>query len=660
MLAKLSWLINRLRCMSLPEISHRVTVLIHNALEKRGLLRAKPGEPCVSTASKVWAQADVSKPDELAVAAQKLLNGTLDVFALKDYALGEIPDWNKDPKTGRQAPLDFGKTLNYRDENIVGDIKYLWEPSRHLQLVTLARRYAFSGDINCLQSLRAQLDSWFLQCPYMLGAQWTSSLELGIRLLNWSIVWQLVGGENSKLFIGDDGLSFRSRWLSSIYEHVHFIQTHYSRFTSANNHLIGEASGVYVAVVTWPYWPEFSQWGVKAKSILEEEAQRQNHSDGVNKEQAVSYQQFVLDFLLLPYLAARANGQEFSAAYLNCVEAMMSYLASLIDVAGNIPMIGDADDGYAIKGAYGDGFCPYRSLLATGAVLFDRTDFKLKSKEFDDKSMLLLGEAGRLIYDRLDNVGQVLPLQTSFNEGGYYLIGNMLDSAKEVRLLIDAGPLGYGGIAAHGHADALSVYLSVAGREILVDPGTYAYHTEKKWRDYFRGTSAHNTIRIDGQDQSQIGGNFMWLAKAESKLEELENTVDTICLLASHNGYLRLPNPVSHQREVILDKNTGVYELCDRINFSSQHEIEQLWHFAEACDVQLLEGNVIRVSHGPVTVTMELDPKLHLLKYVGDTDRPLGWVSRSFDNKVASSTVCGSIIASSNTMLTTRITIDIQ
>jgi hypothetical protein len=103
-----------------------------------------------------------------------------------------------------------------------------------------------------------------------------------------------------------------------------------------------------------------------------------------------------------------------------------------------------------------------------------------------------------------------------------------------------------------------------------------------------------------------------------------------------------------------------VYELCDRINFSSQHEIEQLWHFAEACDVQLLEGNVIRVSHGPVTVTMELDPKLHLLKYVGDTDRPLGWVSRSFDNKVASSTVCGSIIASSNTMLTTRITIDIQ
>ncbi len=86
----------------------------------------------------------------------------------------------------------------------------------------------------------------------------------------------------------------------------------------------------------------------------------------------------------------------------------------------------------------------------------------------------------------------------------------------EIRLVVDAGPLGYRSIAAHGHADALSFTLSVGGLEFLVDPGTYAYHTQGAWRQYFRGTAAHNTVRVDGQDQSESGGNFMWLRKARA------------------------------------------------------------------------------------------------------------------------------------------------
>ena len=162
-------------------------------------------------------------------------------------------------------------------------------------------------------------------------------------------MWQLLGGAESEIFAGEQGQEFRDRWLSSIYQHVHFICNYYSGFSSANNHLIGEASGVFVASRTWPYWQEFVGWGSEAKVILEREARSQNFSDGVNKEQAISYQQFVLDFLLLPLLCERAKSQEFSEGYLKTIESMLEYLASVIDVGGNVPMFGDADDGYVVS-----------------------------------------------------------------------------------------------------------------------------------------------------------------------------------------------------------------------------------------------------------------------------------------------------------------------
>ena len=77
-----------------------------------------------------------------------------------------------------------------------------------------------------------------------------------------------------------------------------------------------------------------------------------------------------------------------------------------------------------------------------------------------------------------------------------------------VRLLMDFGPLGFTSTAAHGHADALSVWLSIDDEYFLVDAGTYAYHSHPEWRAFFRSTAAHNTARVDGLNQSEIAGRF--------------------------------------------------------------------------------------------------------------------------------------------------------
>src|SRR5690606_32758000 len=159
-----------------------------------------------------------------------------------------------------------------------------------------------------------------------------------------------------------------------------------------------------------------------------------------------------------------------------------------------------ADDALMLRLSHEPGWDPYRSLLATCALLFDRADFKHKAGRLDDKTRWLFGPAAQARWDALP--ARPAPPRLTFPAGGHYLLGSDFDTAREVRIAIDCAPLGYLSIAAHGHADALAFTLSVAGHELLIDPGTYAYHTQKTWRDYFRGTLAHNTVRIDGEDQS--------------------------------------------------------------------------------------------------------------------------------------------------------------
>jgi len=376
--------------MSLPEILHRVVTLIKNNLEKLGLfIVSEPPSPSLLNQSISWF--GKNKSEEAAPYCQvsdKILQGVLDVFDISEKFIGIPPDWNRDPLSGKYSPMVFGKTLDYRNEELVGDIKYLWEPSRHLHLVTLAQAYYLTGSEKHLKALKVHLVSWLDQCPYLIGPQWVSSLELAIRLINWYLVWQLIGGIESELFQGKEGEAFRDRWLKSIYQHVHFINGHYSRYSSANNHLIGEAAGVFIATVGWPFWPEFEKWRKESVRILERETLLQNTADGVNREQAIAYQQFVLDFLVISKLTADANQYKFSQEWETCLENMLEFIASVMGVAGNLPMIGDADDGFVVSLVQGDGqWCAFKSLLATGAILFNRADFAVKAGGFDEKSI---------------------------------------------------------------------------------------------------------------------------------------------------------------------------------------------------------------------------------------------------------------------------------
>ncbi len=571
----LKWKLHRLAAMSGWEVGYRVKQRVQASVEQFRSHSAATPPPARNQSGAAWvATLPVAfSVDKYRHAADEVLAGRFPVFAMPAAELGFPPQWNRDPKTGRQAPLHFGKTLNYRDESIVGDIKYLWEPSRHAQLVTLAQAWHLSRDEKYARGCRTLLESWFDQCPYPSGVHWSSSLEHSIRLVNWSFAWQLLGAGGATIFQGEEGEAFRQRWLTGVYQHCQFIAGHFSRYSSANNHLLGELMGLFIAAITWPLWKRSARWKNTARRELEREMLRQNAEDGVNREQANWYHHEVADMMIVSGLVARANGCDFSTAYWHRLRGMLQYLASIMDAGGHVPNFGDADDAIIARLDAAEKVDVYRSLLATGAVLFDCAEFKFKAGAIDDKTRWLLGDAAAGKYPSIDMSSVSLPMRRDFSQSGYYVLGDRFETQHEVRLVADAGPLGYLSIAAHGHADALSFTLSVAGRELLIDPGTYAYHTQKLWRDYFKGTSAHNTVRIDGVDQSVSGGNFLWIKHAQSQLIAVERTPLAERWIASHDGYLRLKDPVAHRREILFEKEQLRLQVTDELLGSGEHDV---------------------------------------------------------------------------------------
>ncbi len=662
--SSLRWTLSRLKAMSPAEWGFRMRRKVQGTAERAGigLARAVPapsgecGKPWVAQLPTAFDTGRYTR------AADRILEGTFDVFALHAVDLGFPPRWNRDPKTRIEAPLSFGKDLDYRDPARVGDIKYLWEINRHLELVTLAQSWHLTRDERYAQGCRTLLDSWFAQSPYPLGVNWCVGLEHAVRLVNWTFAWFLLGAEQSILFAGPRGAAFRQRWLASIYRHCHFIARHWSRHSSANNHLLGEATGLFAAATVWPLWPQSRRWQALARRELAQAALEQTFPDGVNKEQAVWYHHAVADMLIVAGLIARANDCELGSEYWRRLEAMLEFLASIMDVRGNVPAIGDADEGVLVRfvpgrlpaaagpsnatagppnstAAPADGNV-FRSLLATGAVLYRRPEFRCKAQAFDDKSRWLLGDAAETRFRAVESSARNLPVRRAFRDGGYFILGERFETGREVRIVADAGPLGYLSIAAHGHADALSFTLSVAGLPILVDAGTFAYRSQGRWRRYFKGTAAHNTAVVDGEDQSVYGGSFLWLEHAAVAVEAFEDSGGSQRLVASHNGYGRLTDPVRHRRTWAYSASS--LTVTDELLCSGSHTVDVYWHFAPECTVTQ-RGNVLRATRAGVCVELTCPPGLLPMLVNGmeplpDGQGPLGWHSSAFDVKQAATT----------------------
>ena len=392
----LSWYARRLGAMSPDEVAWRVRsavgdytdrLVLHRRQREKPLDRilsgdngeARPGFHVPHVDPDEWLSGEERQwLDRLVARADRAAGHRLSFFCLEDQHLGNPIDWHRDHRAGVAAPRTYAASIDYRDFRKTGDCKQVWEPNRLHQLVILGRAYRATGQRRYAEAVVEQTDHWIDENPFGIGMNWRSPMELGIRLINW--VWAID-------LVLDSGFlteKFEARLINAVYRHVWEVARKFSRASSANNHLIGEAAGVYIATSYWRNLRNAKKWRRAGRDILIREIQRQTHKDGGNKEQAVGYHLFVLQFFLVAGLVAGWTGDDFPEAYWDTLEKMFEFIGVLSEAGESIPMLGDCDDGYVLD--LGCKHHDFKAWLSVGAALFKRSDFRPRREDITSRS----------------------------------------------------------------------------------------------------------------------------------------------------------------------------------------------------------------------------------------------------------------------------------
>src|SRR3989344_3282736 len=546
--------------------------------------------------------------------ADKILRHEIPVFEVKEN-LGKEIDWNKCYKTGKRWPQKYVGKLHHEDSRY-GFVRYVWELNRQSHLAVLAKAYYLTREEKYAEEVLQQIESWIRQNPYLYTINWFSGLELGIRLINCS--WALK-------FIKDYPRLTEERFkriMKSVELQAETIYHNLSLYSSANNHLTGELAALQLVSTIFPELKNAERWKKKSEKLLLKTF-NQIYNEGVGAEQSVNYLLFTLDLYLQAYLI---SNKEIPLEIQKKMKNSGDFLCCLMDGREKLPEIGDSDDAHLID-LVEDGRDKGESMINTLAVLFSDKQFKHFGRKLDEKTFWLCGLKGVKKYESIKKNKRKLSSRL-FAKGGY-----LISKSKNASLIFDCGRLGYLSTAGHGHADALSFILAVGGKDFFVDSGTYIYHGDKNWRDYFRSTPAHNTLAIDEKNQSEIRGNFIWGKKAKTNIEKYYLNEEKDEITAWHNGYAPAAFP---ERKIIHDKKRRMIEITDRILTDDFHSVSLFFNLhPEVTVTEKKTGEYLLAREGR-KLTLLLEPHLQIKKWRGSEQPIRGWFSPAFGVKMPS------------------------
>lgn len=622
------WYLRRLSRMGPQEIAGRVS----DTVRRRRWRSAPPDCPSVTGArftavlpagALSAVPADAAK--RLVAEADRLMDGHAEFFGVVRDDMAD-PDWWRDPKTGRRAPAGYAFDVPYRSEDAVGDIKQIWEPSRHHHLTQLAAAYALTGNERYAERVAEHLRSWWEANPPLRGVHWISGIELGIRLLSWVWVRRLLDGwpGAAELFEGNPVAR------NQIWHHQRWLAAFPSRGSSANNHVIAEDAGQFAAACAFDWFPESARWRAAALRSLDGQLRANTFGSGLNRELATEYHGLVLELGLAALAEADAAGVPVPATTRLVLLRMTDALAAVVDNRLRPPRQGDADDGHGLI-VDGAGTDRWASLLATGDAVFGRLDWWPEVTATDVRTPLLaaLAKPARL------SVTRPASRPAHFADAGM----TILRGPEEIWCRCDGGPHGFLSIAAHAHADALSVEVRHDGVDVLADPGTYCYHGQPEWRRYFRSTLGHNTLELDGADQSVSGGPFLWTRHARTRVLTADTSGEVARWSAEHDGY----QGSVHRRSVELTPESQELRLVDEVS-GPNRAVRLAFHLGPAITADLV-GNRARLTWTrdgeDRSAVLDLPEGLSWQAHRGESEPPLGWYSEGFGRKEPATTLIG-------------------
>jgi hypothetical protein len=520
-----------------------------------------------------------SQCESVIESARQVQAGRFELLGYGGLKCGEVPiEWGRDPVHGVVAASAPWFRVPYLDFNQAGDHKIVWELNRHQHLTLLARAWLYTGDATLLKTLQNIWENWREANPYPMGINWASTLEVAFRCLSWIWVDQLTRGAS------DFPESFRKSLREAIGESAVYTERYLSTYFAPNTHLLGEVLALFFVGVLYPGFERAQVWREYGWKVLLQQSARQVREDGFHFEQSVYYHVYALDMFLHARILAARNGMLIPDAYDRTLRLMVEGLAT-IGASGEPPRFGDDDGGRLFDGRRNHSEHLLDPLAAT-AVLYDRGDWKAAAGKLREETIWLLGTDGIRQFDRLPTAAQA-SRSRAFAASGYYTLASRSGVA-----IVDAGPHGWGN-GGHGHSDALSMQLIAGGRTWLTDPGTGSYSREKE-REWFRGTSAHNTLEVDGRSQADPLHAFAWGPHPVACVQRWHADAGIAFFHGSHDGYARLTPPVTHERWVI-GWHDDVWMVADRASGQGLHRLDLRWHIAPECAVA--SGDSANVWH---------------------------------------------------------------
>jgi hypothetical protein len=636
---RLAWYLARLRRMSAGEMVWRLRDTWGHTMWARRQVR--PGSPLDGPLHRsgppisavLGPRAPDAIPQEaknaLVRAADGVLEGHLTLLGVERLDLS-APDWFYDPITHRRAPSgEYAFRIDHRSEEVTGNVKQVWELSRLQHLTLLSAAWNVTGNDAYAKATDEQLMSWWKENPFLSGVNWTSGIEVGIRLISFVWIRRLLDGWYGApgLFEENDLAVAQVRW------HQQYLSQFRSRGSSANNHVIAEAAGQLIASCAFPWFSDSDKWRHEASDLLQRELRLNTFQSGLNREQASDYHGFVAELGLLAAVEADACGHPLDPATWELLARMLDSGAAVLDVALHPPRQGDSDEGRALVLEDPEAN-RWSALLATGGALVGAASWWPPVNAGVASTLIGSISSGRASVER--GSGRIRP--SHFSDAGLTLLRTTASMTEpEIWCRCDGGPHGFLSIAGHAHADALSVEVRHGGTEILVDPGTYCYHGEPELRRYFRSTLAHNTVEVDGRDQSVSGGPFLWLRHARTSGVELGYGPDGSVRQwsASHDGYESLDPPVHHKRTVCLDEGARRIDVSDQITSDGPHLARLAFHLGPEVSCTL-EANRAELTwtQGPDSdgwsASVELPAQASWSEHRGESEPVLGWYSSSF------------------------------
>ena len=612
--SRLQWWWHRLRAMSLAEMALHARKKWWQRADARGGrdwtrvrlegLGAYPKLPPPEQA-----------PEELRAAlrcdAEAILQGRWKAYGHLELQVDDPPKWYCDYLAGQDlATTRSAFQLNHRALPAGADIKLIWELSRWYQLTRLAQAAYVLDDARAGRKCVAWLKDWVTHNPPYRGWNWTSALESGMRLIQFAWMDALLTSragvppalehpqpEVCSVAVLDrrDACPTWANELGALrYEilpvHVWFTWRHKSFGSSANNHLLGELTGLIVATVRWP---ALAAWGApleKLHALWEREVLAQFAEDGGNREQALNYQLFSFEFCWQARAALLAAGRKISLEAEERLRRARRFFWE-VQVQREPWDYGDSDSAFVMPC-----FLSERSIIGEWRAWLERakTSRTLTYWLGEPPSLDVLGEDG--------------------NPPGTMVVGDWLIYPQSGLSLCELGfwflrwdqsPLGYLKTAAHGHLDALHLSIWLKGVAVVVDPGTGCYYADQGLRAWLASRAAHNGPCPAGEEFPKRLGPFLWAEHHAPPMVAMERS----------EGYARsrlrselaLPSGWLRRTVARLPESDG-WEVADEFlpMDGVAGEFTVRWQFAPGTLVKVLDERRFEVTRADVAVVVRV------------------------------------------------------